>query len=169
MATGQTTAVIGVFRDRDEAQRAVDDLRRAGFADSQIGFVGRTGAGGLNESGVATHAGEGAAAGAIGGGVIGTLWGLAVAANLLPGVGPVLAGGLAAALLASAAAGAAVGGTAGVLIGLGVPPEQAGYYERALQEGRFLVTVQPQGRAVDALAILRDHSGAASQAPPAAL
>jgi hypothetical protein len=165
MTTGQTTAVIGVFRDRDEAQRAVEALRRAGFPDSQIGFIGRPGAGGVNESGVAAHAGEGAAAGAIGGGVIGTLWGLAAAANLLPGVGPVIAGGLAAALLASAAAGAAVGGTAGVLIGLGVPPEQASYYERELQEGRFLVTVQPQGRAADALAILRDHSGAASQAP----
>jgi len=158
MARATDTAVIAVFTDHDEAQRAYEDLKRAGFRDEQIGYLARTGAAGLNESGVLAHAEEGVAAGAIGGGVVGVAWGLAVAAGLLPGIGPVIAGGTIAALLASAAAGAAVGGTAGLLIGLGVPEEEASYYERQLQEGRTLITVQAGPRNGEALAIIRRHA-----------
>src|SRR5436309_4702608 len=38
----QRSTVIGVFSDRDKAQAAVEDLRRAGFHDDQIGLVSRT-------------------------------------------------------------------------------------------------------------------------------
>jgi hypothetical protein len=162
------SVVVGVFANRDDAQAAFDALRRASFRDEQVGFIARNLAAGNDESGAASHAGEGLAAGAVGGGVIGALWGLVVAAGLLPGIGPVIAGGIAAAVLASAAAGAAVAGTAGLLIGLGVPAEEAGYYERALQAGRILITVRPEGREDDALAILRACGALASEAPAAA-
>jgi hypothetical protein len=151
----RSTAVIGVFTDHAQAQRAYEELKRAGFADAEIGYVARNGAAGLNESGTLAHAEEGVAAGAIGGGVLGTVWGLAVTSGLLPGIGPIIAAGALAAVLASAAAGAAVGSLAGLLVGLGVPEEEAGYYERQLQEGRTLITVQAGERNGEALAILR--------------
>jgi hypothetical protein len=155
MSDARSTAVIGVFTDHAQAQRAYEELKRSGFADAQIGYVARNGAAGENESGILAHAGEGVAAGAVGGGALGTAWGLAVTAGLLPGIGPVIAAGALAAVLASAAAGAAVGGLAGLLIGLGVPEEEAGYYERQLEQGRTLITVQAGERNGEALAILR--------------
>jgi hypothetical protein len=154
MSDARSTAVIGVFTDHAQAQRAYDELKKAGFTDSQIGYVARNGAS-LGEGGALAHAGEGVAAGAVGGGALGTAWGLAVTSGLLPGIGPVIAAGALAAILASAAAGAAVGGLAGLLVGLGIPEDEAGHYERQLQEGRTLVTVQAGERNGEALAILR--------------
>jgi hypothetical protein len=158
MARATDTAVIGVFADHDQARRAYEELLRAGFRDDQIGYLGRNGPASPDGGSVAAHSGEGVAAGAVGGGAVGLAWGLAVAANLIPGIGPVIAGGTIAALLASAAAGAAVGGVAGLLIGLGVPEEQAGYYEKQLQAGRSLITVQAGERNGEALAILRRYT-----------
>jgi hypothetical protein len=154
MSDSRSTAVIGVFTDHAQAQRAYEELKKAGFADSQIGYVARNGTTAPGESGLA-NVGEGVAAGAVGGSALGTAWGLAVTSGLLPGIGPVIAAGALAAILASAAAGAAVGGLAGLLVGLGVPEEEAGHYERQLQAGRTLVTVQAGERNGEALAILR--------------
>jgi hypothetical protein len=157
MAQATDTAVIGVFADPGRAQAAYEELKRAGFADAQIGYVARNGPGPA-EGGVADHAGEGAAAGAVGGGVIGLAWGAALAAHLIPGIGPVLAGGAIATLLAGTAAGAAVGGATGLLVGLGVPADQAGYYEKQLAAGRTLITIQAGPRNAEALAILRRYT-----------
>ena len=161
MADKQSTAVIGVFTDHATAQRAYEELKRAGFEDAQIGYVARTGAAGLDESGTLAHAGEGVAVGAVGGGALGTAWGLAMTSGLLPGIGPILAAGALVAVLAGAAAGAAVGGLAGLLVGLGVPEEEAGHYERQLREGRTLITVQAGLRNGEALAILRRYAESA--------
>ena len=37
----QQSTIVGVFEDRQQADRAVDDLRRAGFRDDQIGVAMR--------------------------------------------------------------------------------------------------------------------------------
>ena len=124
----QRATVIGVFSDRDQAQTAVDDLRRAGFRDDQIGLVSRTATPahathttthdqakektGLPEDPTHSHWEEGAGIGAAAGAATGAGLGLAVAANLIPGLGPVIAGGTILAILASAGTGAAVGGHA---------------------------------------------------------
>jgi len=160
--TGHTATVIGVFEDRDKALRAVDDLRRAGFGDDQIGIVSRDAVGRARvESAVAestrTHWEEGAGIGAAAGAVTGTGLGLAVAAGLLPGIGPAIAGGTLAALIASAGAGAAVGTVLGALVGLGVPEEEARFYEREVTEGRTIVTVRADERAPRAWEILDRH------------
>jgi len=159
--TNRRATVIGVFADHDQAQGAGDDLRRAGFRDDQIGLVTRT-----TDSGTATHAAsrdrakektglpsdpthshweEGAGIGAAAGAATGTGLGLAVAANLIPGVGPVLVGGAIMAILASAGTGAAVGGLIGALVGLGVPEEEATYYDSQFKTGRTTVR-PPRGR-----------------------
>jgi len=152
--------VIGVFHDPQNAQLAVDELRTMGFGQDLIGMVGRhistdrTDTA-MHETG--NYAGEGAAAGVVAGASIGGLWAIGIAAGLLPAVGPVIAGGVLASLLASAATGAAAGGLLGALIGMGIPEDEAQFYESEFHSGRILVTVQADGRWDDAAAILRKH------------
>jgi uncharacterized protein (TIGR02271 family) len=88
---------------------------------------------------------------------VGALWALGIAAGMLPAIGPVIAGGLLASVLASAAGGAAVGGILGALVGLGIPEEEAKYYEGEFRAGRTLVTVKADGRYDEARAILSRH------------
>jgi hypothetical protein len=164
--TTHSATVIGVFEDRDQAHRAVDDLRRAGFREDQIGLVsrdnerptddGRAKSGATSES-TATLWEEGAGIGAAAGAVTGTGLGLAVAAGLIPGVGPVIAGGTLVALLASAGTGAAVGTVLGAFVGLGVPEEEARFYEGEVTAGRTIVTVRADDRSPEAWEILGRH------------
>ena len=155
--TGRRATAIGVFEDRPTAERAIDRLRQAGFTSERIGFVWQDpDAEGVREEGA--QAGEGAATGAITGGVIGGLLG-AAAALLIPGVGPVVAGGILAASLGGAALGATAGGLVGALVGMGVPEEEARYYQGEFESGRVLVTVEAGDRYDEANEILRTHGG----------
>jgi hypothetical protein len=61
--------------------------------------------------------------------------------------------------LSSAAGGATVGGLAGALIGLGIPEDEAHHYEEELRSGRTIITVQSEGRALEAWSILQNHTG----------
>src|SRR5438045_2882492 len=86
--TDQQTVLVGTFQDRARAEHFVEELHRAGFQDDQVGMVTPGG----EES---SHLVEDAAlAGALTGGTIGVLTGVALTASLVPGVGPVLAGGI---------------------------------------------------------------------------
>jgi hypothetical protein len=100
---------------------------------------------------------EGTAIGAASGAGLGALWALGIAAGVLPAVGPVIAGGLLVSVLASAGATAAVGTVVGALVGLGVPEEEAWYFENEFNAGRTLVTVRPESRIAEVEAVLRDH------------
>jgi pseudouridine-5'-phosphate glycosidase len=77
----------------------------------------------------------------------------------MPVLGPALAGGALAAILSSAAAGAAVAGLAGALIGLGIPKEEAEYYQREFEAGRVVVTVAAEGREPEARLIIQRNGG----------
>jgi len=159
MTTRPQTAAIGLFRDPAQAQRAVRALKQAGFRDDEIGVLSPdTRKGGEGRDGVGEHVVEGATVGVAAGAGAGALWALGIAAHLLPGIGPVVAGGILVSLLSSAAGTAAVGGLVGALIGLGVPEDEARYYESEVTAGRTIVSVQAVGRAAEALAILREHS-----------
>jgi uncharacterized protein (TIGR02271 family) len=59
----------------------------------------------------------------------------------------------------SAAAGAAAASLVGALIGLGIPEEEAKFYDTEFQSGRTIVTVRADGRYDEALHILRKHQG----------
>jgi len=157
--THNQRTVIGVFEDQRRANEAVNDLRRAGFRDDQIGVVGRevATATGTAEEAHGSHAGTGAAIGAATGAGVGALWAVGIAAGMLPAIGPVIAGGIFASILASAAGAAAAGGIVGALIGLGVPEEEAKYYEGEVHGGRTLVTVRADDRYDEAWAILLRH------------
>jgi hypothetical protein len=180
----QRTTVVGVFDDRLQADRAVDELRRAGFRDDQIGVAMRYDAAGdmagdatIVDSTAAdeTRAGTGAIAGALGGLGLGALAGLGVLSGVIPVVGPAIAGGTLGVILSNAAVGAGVGGLVGALVGAGIPEDEAQYYHGEFEAGRTIVTVRADGRADDAMAILRrygaydmsnrpDHAGAAARA-----
>lgn len=96
----ERTTVVGVFRNRDDAEHAIDELHRLGFRDEEIGFAAR------GEQNTVTHTttdkatdtGSGLLSGAIAGAGIGGFI-AAAAAVLIPGFGPVVAGGILATVL----------------------------------------------------------------------
>ena len=134
--------VVGVFHSHREAQKAVNELKAAGFTDEQIGIASRDREGTFAEQNEETMAEEGAVAGAATGLGAGALWGLGIVAGALPAIGPVIAGGALAAVAASAATAAAAGGLVGALVGWGIPEEEAEYYHREFESGRTIVTVK---------------------------
>jgi hypothetical protein len=149
--------VVGLFRKKLQVERAIQDLKAARFSDHQIGVLMHDPAAGrrLAED-TGTKAGEGAKAGAIGGGVVGGLFGLlaGVGALAIPGIGPLVAGGALASTLAGAGLGAAAGGLLGALMGMGIPEEEARFYEDGLHTGGILLTVDAGSREADAEQIL---------------
>jgi hypothetical protein len=140
--------VVGTFDDPAQARRAIADLRKEGYTDDQIGVLSHNRDGSAASSTeTGTNFEEGAAVGAATGAGVGALWGLAILAGVLPGIGPAIAGGTLGVLLSSAAAGAAAAGIGGALVGLGVPEEDAAYYEGEYKAGRTIVTVQGEPKA----------------------
>jgi len=88
--------VAGLFADVHLAKEAVTELKAAGFTDKEIGLAmrDRTEASEPPETVTDTRSTEEAATGAVGGGILGGLTGLLVAAGVVvvPGIGPLLAG-----------------------------------------------------------------------------
>ncbi len=160
--TKQTSreTVVGVFHSHAEAQKAVRDLKAAGFTDEQIGVAAKDNDGSYQKQTETegNHAAEGATAGAVGGLGAGALWGLGIVAGVLPAIGPVIAGGALAAIAASAAGTAAAGGLIGALVGLGIPEEEAEYYESEFNRGRTVVTVKAGKSKYDEARRVLDHS-----------
>jgi len=156
--SGQET-VVGVFHSRSEAQAAVSRLKALGLTDDQIGVVSHDKEGTFQEQSDETMAEEGASLGAVAGLGAGTLWGIGIAAGVLPAIGPVIAGGMLAAIAASAGTAAAAGGILGALIGLGIPEEEAEFYQNEFEHGRTIVTVKcSQAQLAGVHQILDDHN-----------
>ena len=160
MTKAKRSTVVGVFENREQAQKAVNELRRAGFREDEIGVVAQDEQGtpgGKTAEDRGSHTGTGAATGAIAGAGVGALWALGIVTIGLPAVGPVIAGGILASVLASAAGTAVAGGIVGALVGLGIPEEQAQTYESEFRAGRTIVTVQTADNYRDAENILHNH------------
>ena len=153
MAMKNPSTVVGVFADQARAEQAIQALEHAGFTDKQIGFI-RPGEKTPGET--RTDTGTKVAAGVGSGGIVGGLIG-AAAALVIPGLGPAIAGGILAATLGGAAIGAVAGGLIGALTNLGVPEEDARYYQSELQAGRTLVIVKADHRQQEASNILHQY------------
>ena len=168
---------VGLFATREAADRAVEDLRKAGYEDNQIGLISKDSSGKAvkrDGSGSAdTNAGEGAtigaAAGAAGGAAAGTAVGIGMLAGVIPVIGPIIALGTLGTILvgaaAGAAAGAATGGLTGALIGWGIPEDEAKYYEGRVMAGQHLVTVE--GSPDDCSGVFTRHGGLDYRTDPA--
>jgi len=158
MTMTQRSTVVGVFQEREQARAAIESLKDAGFSPDTISILSpdkQTTQDMAEETG--THAGSGAATGAVTGGILGGVggWLVGVGALAIPGVGPFIAAGAFATALGGAAIGAGVGAVAGALVGMGLPKEEAEYYEGEVKSGRTLVTVRADGRYDEAQRLLR--------------
>ena len=156
-----STTTVGVFATRAAADKAVADLRAAGYKDSEIGLVAKDASGKTVKTDGAgdTNAGEGAAIGAAAGAATGAAIGVGVLAGVIPVIGPILALGTLGTVLLNAAGGAALAGLAGALVGWGIPEHDAKFYESEVNAGRFLVTVNRGTRSDDPRAVFTRHGG----------
>jgi hypothetical protein len=148
------SVVVGVFESADRAERCVEGLlREAGFAADQIGIIEPDEAARddtqTGKQGPSTI-GRGAAAGAVIGGLLGV-----ATAFMIPGAGPFLAGGVLASELFGLGIGMTAGKVIGALAGLGMTEREATFYERQLEQGKTVVTINVAGRYEEAEEALR--------------
>lgn len=148
--------VVGMYDRFEDAQKAVRALTDAGFDRNNISMVARDRdneyARELDRYDTTDEdVGDGAAAGAGIGAVLGGLGGLLVGLGALaiPGIGPVVAAGPLIATLAGAGIGAAAGGIVGALVDLGVPEEHAEAYAEGVRRGGTLVTLRTDDAKAD--------------------
>ena len=142
-------SIVALFPDRGSAERAIGELKAAGFDPTRMGLVLRDPAA---ARGVADEQGISATAGAVTGGIVGGTAGTILAASgalIIPGIGPFITAGV----LASLASGTAEW-LIGSLIGMDVPRDEAEYYQAQVEQGSALVTVDAQGRDNEARRIL---------------
>jgi hypothetical protein len=147
--------MTAMFRDRDSAERAYEELRARGYDKDDINVV-------LSDEGRKRHFGdeanskgdtelgnkslEGAGAGSAIGGTLGAIVGAVAAIGTsvaIPGLGLIVAGPLAAGL-AGAGAGGLTGGLIGALVGAGIPEERAKVYEEGVKEGNIVLGFRPR-------------------------
>jgi hypothetical protein len=165
-------SVTGVFTSRDDAEKAVSELRNLGIPENRIGIVAPGSAPERLEAAVPVtdteSPGMGRAMGAAVGGAMGAAGGatagLAVASLAIPGIGPLIAFGMVGAALlgvVGAAAGSAVGDTVEEGLGEGIPHEDVYLYEDSLRHGRSIVIVYAEeGDQADRAAEILNEAGA---------
>jgi len=129
--------IIGIFDDPTTARRAMETLRDGPLPLDDVSIISRTAVEDGNGHSEDVSAGEGAAVGAVWGGLVG------LAALLIPGVGPFIAFGALGAALTGVVTGAVVGGISAALIDFsGIPEADARGYEQQIQAGKTLVAVK---------------------------
>ena len=140
----KNTAVYGIYPSYSAVEIGVDELRAAGFRNTDISALFPESAGTRDFAHEKnTKAPEGATTGAGTGVVLGGAmgWLLGIGAIAIPGLGPFIAAGPIMAALAGAGVGAAAGGIAGALIGMGIPEYEAKQYEGRVKDGGILLSV----------------------------
>lgn len=140
-------AVFCIATSENQAEKIVNNLKTAGFADSDISvlFPDKTGTKDFAHE-QHTKAPEGAVTGASTGGIVGgTLgWLAGIGSLAIPGIGPFIAAGPIMAALGGIAVGATVGGIAGALVGMGIPEYEAKRYEGKIKSGNILISVHSE-------------------------
>lgn len=153
----QLKHAIGVFPSRQQAEKALIELRERGFNLDQVSVIAKDAS--LNEEigGTELHkkdgnkAKEGAKAGAVAGGTVGGFLGLIGGLGVLaiPGVGAVTELGIVLAnTLLGGVIGGAGGGLVGALIGWGIPEDAARYYDERISVGDYVVIVEGTEREI---------------------
>jgi len=130
--------IFGVFDDPAMARRAVDALQASPLRLHDVSIVAPT-----DDRASATHSGEDVSAGQ--GAAVGAVWGglVGLATLLIPGVGPFIAFGMLGAALTGAVTGAVVGGITAALVDFsGIPEQDARDYEAMARAGKTLVAVK---------------------------
>ncbi len=139
--------VVGLFDDRDDAQRAVKAFLDNDFPSDRISVITSDPNGEFVNHKVdskgGTHAAAGFLTGAVSGAVVGGVFGALVGVGTLffPPLG-IIAAGPVAATIAGAGIGALGAGLLGALIGLGIPEEHVNTYAEAIRRGSCLVSLE---------------------------
>jgi hypothetical protein len=140
-------SVFGIAKNESQAIMIADNLKAAGFTESDISvlFPDKTGTRDFAHE-QHTKAPEGAATGAGTGAVLGGAlgWMVGIGSLAIPGLGPFIAAGPIMAALAGAAGGAAAGGLTGALIGMGIPEYEAKRYEGKVKDDNILLSVHTE-------------------------
>ena len=137
-------AVFGIYSIDTDLHEGVDQLRAAGFQNTDVSVLVPENGGNkdlaLEKN---TKAPEGITAGAGTGAVVGGAlgWLAGIGALAIPGVGPFIAAGPVLAALSGLGVGGAVGGLAGGLIGAGMPEYEAKRFEGRIRKGGALLSV----------------------------
>jgi hypothetical protein len=142
--TDKKIAVFGLYPSVERAERAVDELISARFANADVSVLMADNEGAKDFAHEKqTKAPEGTTTGVAAGGTIGGTLGLlaGIGALAIPGVGPLIAAGPIMGALAGLGVGGAVGGLVGALVGMGIPEYEAKRYEGRLNEGGVLLSV----------------------------
>jgi hypothetical protein len=137
-------AVFGIYSSEAHASEGVDQLRLAGFQNTEVSVLFSENAGNKDlaltkNSKAAEGATAGISTGAILGGAFGWLAGIGALA--IPGIGPFIVAGPIMAALSAATVGGAVGGVTGGLIGAGIPEYEAKRFEGRIRKGGILMSV----------------------------
>jgi len=161
-------SVAGVFVNRDDAVRAINQLVTMGVESKQINFLTPDHPD-AQLNAVPTTEGEqpgmGPALGAVVGGASGAAAGLGLVSLLVPGVGAVAGLGLAAMALfgaGGALAGAAVGDKVESTLDDGLPRDEIFVYEDALRRGRSVVIVLASDDMEESVRTVLESDGAES-------
>ena len=161
MSTTTEPAAVGVFDDLANAQRSIDDLRRAGFTEDEIGIIGNVG----EEKGVPTpremRQPEGnAVLGFVQGSLLGAIIGVLVIA-VIPGLGEVSQFGRWFEVVGGAALGAILGGVLLAVSSFLFSRQLSRFFAGELERGRFIVTVKNAGRKEEAVSVLQRSASTA--------
>lgn len=158
------STVIGVFDDQNQAERAVNEIKKAGITNDKISIVAKedqvqnkdTHNQGENDDNnyLNQNLTTGTTTGSALGGLAGILGGAGALA--IPGVGPILAAGP----IAAGLTGAVTGGLTGGLVDLGVPKQRGEYYEEEVKKGGILATVETDQNQINDVASYMRRSGA---------
>jgi len=157
--------VIGAFDTFGEARAAVDALERAGFNERDVSIVANNANSTVGTTDTTTttttehhhSVGGETLKGAAVGGLAGLIVGLAP--FVIPGLGAIAAAGWLTMTLTGAAIGAGVG-LVGALMGVGVPEEEAHYYNESVRRGGTLVLVRADDMRADEAARILSDAGA---------
>lgn len=154
VSSEEETTKLPIIQASGEQQETTDGVA----APETNTAVGADEAGAQNDTADVQGASKDTVTGAIAGSIVGGALGGAAAALVIPVLGPALAGGILIAAF-TAALGVVAGGALGAFVAMGIPEEQARYYEQELAAGRTIVTVKSVERRQNALDIL-SRSGA---------
>src|SRR5580704_15547327 len=137
-------AVFGLYSSETQAEDGVDQLRVAGFRNTDVSILFSENSGNKDLAHEKnTKAPEGAATGAGTGAVLGGAlgWLAGIGALAIPGLGPFIAAGPIMGLLGGVGVVWAVAGVTGALIGAGMPEYEAKRYEGRIRRGGVLLSV----------------------------
>lgn len=140
-------AVYCIAQTRNQAETIVDNLKTAGFRNTEISvlFGDKSGTRDFSHK-QNTKMPEGVTTGGIAGMGVGAAlgWLAGIGSLAIPGVGPFIAAGPIMAALGGAAVVGAAGGLIGGLVGMGIPEYEAKLYDGKIQGGNSLISVHTE-------------------------